>query len=211
MRIMKNGLHYLSLIALLVSSMAFIPIASADQLSIVDELNGQARAAVTKADDYLDAAETASDGKNTEEALKVDVLMTVLIQEVKVIRSKVNEIKSQAEKDAKLTKDTEKLAVIDDIIESADAAIDVLNMCVQTLAKAYALIEPIVKPIREKAAAEKLAKEKSSPQPSPQLTLVPSAKPAASTKLSVTCLKGKAAKVVSGVNPKCPSGYKKKA
>jgi hypothetical protein len=28
--------------------------------------------------------------------------------------------------------------------------------------------------------------------------------------VTITCVKGKASKQVSGTNPKCPSGYKKK-
>jgi hypothetical protein len=30
------------------------------------------------------------------------------------------------------------------------------------------------------------------------------------TKTTITCVKGKTTKKVTGVNPKCPSGYKKK-
>jgi hypothetical protein len=44
------------------------------------------------------------------------------------------------------------------------------------------------------------------PAPSPSTTL----KPAAVKKTSITCLKGKTSKKVTAVNPKCPTGYKKK-
>jgi hypothetical protein len=37
-----------------------------------------------------------------------------------------------------------------------------------------------------------------------------SAKPAAMKKSSITCIKGKTTKKVTAVNPKCPTGYKKK-
>jgi hypothetical protein len=36
------------------------------------------------------------------------------------------------------------------------------------------------------------------------------AKPAAAKKTSITCVKGKTSKKITAVNPKCPSGYKKK-
>jgi hypothetical protein len=36
------------------------------------------------------------------------------------------------------------------------------------------------------------------------------AKPAAVKKSSITCVKGKTSKKVTAVNPKCPTGYKKK-
>lgn len=42
-----------------------------------------------------------------------------------------------------------------------------------------------------------------------QATTAGAAKPVAK-KTSITCIKGKATKKVSGVNPKCPAGYKKK-
>jgi hypothetical protein len=44
------------------------------------------------------------------------------------------------------------------------------------------------------------------PTPSPVATV----KPAAAKKVKITCIKGKKAKKVTAVNPKCPTGYKKK-
>ena len=46
----------------------------------------------------------------------------------------------------------------------------------------------------------------------PVVTPAPSAsaKPAAVKKSSITCIKGKTTKKVTAVNPKCPSGYKKR-
>jgi hypothetical protein len=44
----------------------------------------------------------------------------------------------------------------------------------------------------------------------PVVTPSPSAKPAVAAKKTITCIKGKASKKVSAVNPKCPSGWKKK-
>jgi hypothetical protein len=44
------------------------------------------------------------------------------------------------------------------------------------------------------------------PTPSPVATV----KPAAAKKATITCIKGKTSKKVTAVNPKCPTGYKKK-
>jgi hypothetical protein len=62
----------------------------------------------------------------------------------------------------------------------------------------------------------KLSQEKAvvapTPTPTPSATAIPSAtaKPAAAKKTSITCVKGKTTKKVSAVNPKCPTGFKKK-
>lgn len=45
--------------------------------------------------------------------------------------------------------------------------------------------------------------------PTPTPTPTPTAKPVAK-KVTITCVKGKTVKKVSGTNPKCPAGYKKK-
>ena len=55
----------------------------------------------------------------------------------------------------------------------------------------------------------KLTQESS--KPDAQATPVSSPLAAAPLKKSITCIKGKASKKVTAVNPKCPSGYKKKA
>ena len=47
-------------------------------------------------------------------------------------------------------------------------------------------------------------------QESPKSTPSPEPKPNAVKKTSITCLKGKLSKKVTAINPKCPSGYKKK-
>jgi hypothetical protein len=57
------------------------------------------------------------------------------------------------------------------------------------------------------------------PTPTPTVTETPSASPVAvvakptttAKKTTITCVKGKTTKKVTGVNPKCPAGYKKKA
>jgi hypothetical protein len=58
----------------------------------------------------------------------------------------------------------------------------------------------------------KLSQEVAAPTPTPSPTATPTtvAKPAAAKKTSITCVKGKTSKKITAVNPKCPSGYKKK-
>jgi hypothetical protein len=54
----------------------------------------------------------------------------------------------------------------------------------------------------------KLSQEKPVVVASP--TPVPAVKPTAQKKVSITCVKGKTTKKVTAVNPKCPTGYKKR-
>ena len=60
----------------------------------------------------------------------------------------------------------------------------------------------------------KLSQEKpvvvATPTPEASPTPVPAVKPATQKKNSIICVKGKTTKKVTAVNPKCPSGYKKK-
>ena len=54
----------------------------------------------------------------------------------------------------------------------------------------------------------KLTQEAAAPAPTPSASA--SAAPIAAKKTSITCVKGKTSKKVTAVNPKCPTGYKKK-
>ena len=58
----------------------------------------------------------------------------------------------------------------------------------------------------------KLTQEVTSPKPVASATpsSSPSSAPVTGSKISITCIKGKTAKKVTAVNPKCPTGYKKK-
>jgi hypothetical protein len=72
--------------------------------------------------------------------------------------------------------------------------------------------------IRVKLSQEKpepvkveVAVAEATPTPSPSPVVQQAAKPAiTTTKKSITCTRGKVTKKVSGVNPKCPTGFKKK-
>jgi hypothetical protein len=54
--------------------------------------------------------------------------------------------------------------------------------------------------------------EKAAPvvTPTPSASPSPTTKPVATPKKTITCIKGKSSKKVTAVNPKCPSGWKKK-
>jgi len=54
------------------------------------------------------------------------------------------------------------------------------------------------------SAKPELPKAEAAPAPSP------TAKPAAAKRITITCVKGKTTKKVTGTAPKCPSGFKKK-
>jgi hypothetical protein len=58
----------------------------------------------------------------------------------------------------------------------------------------------------------KLSQEKVvvAPTPTPTPSAVASVAPAAKKSVTITCIKGKTTKKVSGESPKCPAGYKKK-
>ena len=56
----------------------------------------------------------------------------------------------------------------------------------------------------------KVKLSQASAAPTPSATPTALAKPAAAKKTTITCVKGKSSKKVIAVNPKCPTGYKKK-
>jgi hypothetical protein len=70
-------------------------------------------------------------------------------------------------------------------------------------AKNFEFSAPIIK--------AKLTQEVPAAEQTPTPTTTPSATTAVKTRKAITCTKGKILKKVTGVNPKCPSGYKKKA
>jgi len=56
----------------------------------------------------------------------------------------------------------------------------------------------------------KITLTQAAPVPTPSATASTAAKPVAAKKTSITCVKGKTTKKVTAVNPKCPTGYRKK-
>jgi hypothetical protein len=74
------------------------------------------------------------------------------------------------------------------------------NNWLRLSAKGFTYSSPTVK--------VRLTQEKAIEAPAP--TPTPTTKPIAMKKTSITCVKGKTTKKVTAVNPKCPTGYKKK-
>ena len=58
---------------------------------------------------------------------------------------------------------------------------------------------------------QEVQKVEATPTPSPSATTqaIVEAKKAIAVKKAITCTKGKATKKITGLNPKCPTGYKK--
>jgi hypothetical protein len=56
----------------------------------------------------------------------------------------------------------------------------------------------------------KLSQEVVSPAPTPTPSVSAPAAPVAAKKISITCVKGKTSRKVTAVNPRCPTGYRKK-
>jgi hypothetical protein len=94
------------------------------------------------------------------------------------------------------------ISVISDNGQSVNAVTTVgeKNGWVNLSAKGFTYSAPTIK--------VKLTQDAPTPTPTPSAT--PTAKPASAKKTSITCVKGKITKKVTAVNPKCPTGYKKK-
>jgi len=84
------------------------------------------------------------------------------------------------------------------------------NNWLRLSAKGFTYSSPTVKVrlTQEKAVAAPSPTASASPTPTPMASA--SAAPVTAKKTSITCVKGKTTKKVSAVNPKCPTGYKKK-
>jgi hypothetical protein len=98
------------------------------------------------------------------------------------------------------------ISVISDNGQSINAVTTVgeKNGWVNLSAKGFTYSAPTIK--------VKLSQDAPTPAPSASATPSPAAstKPAAAKKTSITCVKGKTSKKVMAVNPKCPTGFKKK-
>lgn len=94
------------------------------------------------------------------------------------------------------------ISVISDNGQSVNATTTVgeKNGWVNLSAKGFTYSSPTIK--------VKLSQENVVAEPSP--TPSPSTKPVTVKKSSITCVKGRTTKKVTAVNPKCPTGYKKK-
>jgi membrane protein involved in colicin uptake len=96
-----------------------------------------------------------------------------------------------------------------DLIRQAEAFVAEQIAAEEVAAKAKAEAEAKAKAEMEaKAKAEMEAKAKADAEAKAKAEMEAKAK--ADAQKSITCVKGKLKKKVSGTNPKCPKGYKKK-
>ena len=96
------------------------------------------------------------------------------------------------------------ISVISDNGQSINAVTTVgeKNGWVNLSAKGFTYSSPTIK--------VKLSQDAETPSATPTPTATAASKPAALKKTSINCVKGKMTKKVSAVNPKCPTGYKKR-
>jgi hypothetical protein len=96
------------------------------------------------------------------------------------------------------------ISVVSDNGQSVNAVTTVgeKNGWVNLSAKGFTYSSPTIK--------VKLSQEQPTPTPTPSASPTTSVTPAVVKKTSITCAKGKTTKKVTAVNPKCPTGYKKK-
>jgi hypothetical protein len=147
--------------------------------------SNESLAAIDACYELRDAAGAATDARGAT-AQGLDLLNNVLSKYVALLESQDAErAKAQEEKDAAAAKAQ---------IEAERAAAE---LKVKEAAAAKGASESQVK---QKAEAAAVLKAKQDAE----------AKAAATKKTTITCVKGKLTKKVTAVNPKCPSGYKKK-
>jgi hypothetical protein len=96
------------------------------------------------------------------------------------------------------------ISVISDNGQSINAVTTVgeKNGWVNLSAKGFTYSSPTIK--------VKLSQDTPTPSATPTPTATATSKPAALKKTSINCVKGKMTKKVTAVNPKCPTGYKKR-
>ena len=149
--------------------------------------SNESLAAIDACNELRDAAGAATDARGAT-AQGLDLLNNVLAKYVALLEAQDAErAKAQEEKDAAAAAKQE--------AEAKAAA----ELRAKQEAEAKAVAELKAKQEAEaKAASELKAKQEAE------------AKAAATKKTIITCIKGKLIKKVSGVKPKCPTGYKKK-
>ena len=214
-------------------SILVISIGSAKAGQLQDDLEGirgkltsilqeQASLSETLADLEL-SADIATDDKDTNELKRIMDLVFELIDKQEFLERDLPPLKKSLDEDC--------VEARKDKSETADA-IDTLGVCEDTESVYEATInssksfKESQRNIEANLAKFGLTLKKQIPTPSPSQSTQPtptsspsqSAKPAVVTskkptpprKTTITCLKGKTAKKVTAVKPKCPTGYKKK-
>jgi hypothetical protein len=221
------------IISLFLVSTIFISLNSATASQLQDNLEGistkltsilreKASFLETMGDLEL-SAEIASDAKDLNELSKIKDLTLELLNKHEVLEKDLPSLKKTLDDDcAKARKDNSQTA----------EAIDAIGAC-EDAESVYLASENSTKSFRElqrniEANLIKfgLTLVKPTPSPSPSISAKPSSPPSPSisakpettaskkstpaTKKTIKCVKGKITKTITAVNPKCPTGYKKK-
>jgi hypothetical protein len=97
-----------------------------------------------------------------------------------------------------------------DLIAKAEAVVAERDAKWKADLKAKAEAAAAAKALADKQAAEEKAKAEASASPKPTPVISEKSTTPAVQKVSITCLKGKLIKKITAINPKCPTGYKKK-
>ena len=210
-----------------------IPTGSAKAGQLQDDLEGitrklasilQEKASLleTLADLEL-SADIATDDKDTDELKRIKDLVTELIDKQEVLEKELPPLKKSLDEGcAEARKDKSETADAIDTIGACEDGESVYVASVNSsksfqesqrnieanLAKfGITLLKPTPTPTPSQST-------KSTPTPTPSQSTksagVTSKKPTPPKKTTITCVKGKTAKKVTAVKPKCPTGYKKK-
>jgi regulator of replication initiation timing len=210
-----------------------IPTGSAKAGQLQDDLEGitrklasilQEKASLleTLADLEL-SADIATDDKDTDELKRIKDLVTELIDKQEVLEKELPPLKKSLDEGcAEARKDQSETVDAIDTIGACEDGESVYVASVNSsksfreshrnieanLAKfGITLLKPTPTPTPSQST-------KSTPTPTPSQSTksagVTSKKPTPPKKTTITCVKGKTAKKVTAVKPKCPTGYKKK-
>lgn len=210
-----------------------IPTGSAQAGQLQDDLEGITKklASILKEssslleilDDHELDIDIATDNKDTNELNRIKDLVTRLIDKQEVLEKELPSLKKSIDVDCvEARKDKSETADAIDAISACEDAESVYLASVNSsksfkesqknieanLAKfGLTLIKPTPTPTPSQSTQP-------APTPTPsqstQPAVVTSTKSTPSKKTTITCVKGKTAKKVTAVQPKCPSGYKVK-
>ena len=221
------------ILSFLLLSILVIPTGSAQAGQLQDNIEGiikkltsilqeQASLLETLADLEL-SADIATDDKDTDELKRIKDLVTELIDKQEVLEKELPPLKKSLDEGcAEARKDKSETADAIDTIGACEDGESVYVASVNSsksfqesqrnieanLAKfGITLLKPTPTPTPSQST-------KSTPTPTPSQSTksagVTSKKPTPPKKTTITCVKGKTAKKVTAVKPKCPTGYKKK-
>ena len=198
-----------------------IPTGSAKAGQLQDDLEGitrklasilQEKASLleTLADLEL-SADIATDDKDTDELKRIKDLVTELIDKQEVLEKELPPLKKSLDEGcAEARKDKSETA---DAIDTIGACEDGESVYVASVNSSKSFQES-QRNIEANLAKFGITLLKPTPTPTPSQSTksagVTSKKPTPPKKTTITCVKGKTAKKVTAVKPKCPTGYKKK-